>query len=301
MHLQGDYALDRRRLKRRLTIWRVVAVVAAVVAVIAGLAPTGYLIPRPHLARVAIEGVITENRERDRALAELADDSTVAALVVHIDSPGGTVVGGETLYLRLRSIAERKPVVAVLGGLGTSAAYMTALGSDHIIARAGTITGSIGVILQTAEFTDLLNDLGITAETIKSGPLKAQPNPLEPLTPAAREAVKASVMDIFEMFVGMVQERRSLDRSSVMHLADGRVYTGRQALDNGLIDEIGGEEEARAWLQRTHDVETFLPISDVDLEGDDRTLLDLLHSSIEKLFLSETLSLDGLVSLWHPK
>ncbi|MBK8906799.1 MAG: signal peptide peptidase SppA [Rhodospirillales bacterium] len=301
MHLQGDYALDRRRLKRRLTTWRVLAVVAAVIAVVAALAPMGYLISRPHLARVAIEGVITEDRERDRALADLADDSSVEALVVHIDSPGGTVVGGETLYLRLRSIADRKPVVAVLGGLGTSAAYMTALGSDHIIARAGTITGSIGVILQTAEVTDLLNDVGIKAETIKSGPLKAQPNPLEPLTPAAREAVEASVMDIYEMFVAMVGERRSLDRSAVMSLADGRVYTGRQALDNGLIDEIGGEEEARAWLQRTHDVGTFLPIRDVDLEGADRTLFDMLRTSVRKLFLSEILSLDGLVSVWHPK
>lgn len=301
MFLQGDYALDRRRLKRRLTLWRAVAVVAAVIAVIVALAPADSLIPRPHLARVAIEGVITEDRERDRALAELADDSDVAALVVHIDSPGGTVVGGETLYLRLRSIAERKPVVAVLGGLGTSAAYMTALGSDHIVARAGTITGSIGVILQTAEITDLLNDLGIRAETIKSGPLKAQPNPLEELTPTAREAVEASVMDIFEMFVGMVQDRRSLDRAFVMDLADGRVFTGRQALDNGLIDEIGGEEEARAWLQRTRDVKTTLPIRDVDLEGPERTLLDLLSGSVKNLFFSEILSLDGLVSLWHVK
>ncbi|MCW5700049.1 MAG: signal peptide peptidase SppA [Rhodospirillales bacterium] len=301
MHLDGDYIVDRRRLKRRLTFWRIAAVIAAAIAVVAAFGQVEHLARGRHLARVVIEGVIMEDRDRDQALAELADDDTVEGVLVHIDSPGGTVVGGESLYHRLRLISEKKPVVAVLGGLGTSAAYMTALGSDHIVARNGTITGSIGVLLQTADVTGLMDMIGVKPETIKSGPLKAQPNPMEPLTPEGREAVTSSIMDIFDMFVSLVEERRSLDRGSVLELADGRVFTGRQALANGLIDALGGEEQARVWLQQKHSIDEALPVYDVDFEGAEATLRELMNSVFGKVFFSETLRLDGVVSLWHPE
>jgi protease-4 len=222
-------------------------------------------------------------------------------LLVHIDSPGGTVVGGENLYLALRRVAEKKPVVAIMAELATSAGYMVALGTDHIVARQGTVTGSIGVLMQSVEVTDLLTKIGITAESIKSAPLKASPNPLEKLTPDARAAAEDVVMDMYDMFVDMVSERRGMDRDATLKLADGRVYTGRQAMQNGLIDEIGGEREARVWLKSAHNIDDSLPISLVTIRRAKGFLSGLLDDLVGKALFSERLRLDGLISLWHPQ
>ncbi|MGZ8996187.1 MAG: signal peptide peptidase SppA [Rhodospirillales bacterium] len=299
MALATDYLIDRRRLKRRLTIWQLVAVAAVVGIAVAAYGRFDGLVSRSHVARLTVTGIITDDNERDQALEALKEDGSVKALVVRIDSPGGTVVGGEALYRRLDEIGERIPVIAVMGEVGTSAAYMAALAGERIFAREGTLTGSIGVIMQTADITGLLDKLGIQPESIKSGPLKAQPNPLEPFTPAAREATEAVVADIFQMFVGMVEERRKMSREAVTTLADGRVYTGRQALANGLIDAIGGESEARQWLQDNKKVSASLPIRDVGTADTAEQVSRWLHGAAGKALFSERLILDGLVSVWH--
>jgi protease-4 len=301
MTLEADYWIDRRRLKRHLTFWRVLAVVAVIAALLAALGRFDVLAVRGYVARLSVEGIILDDRERDKTLRDIAKDDRVKALIVHVDSPGGTVVGGEALYRNLRMVGERKPVVAVLGELGTSAAYMTALGSDFIVAREGTITGSIGVVLQTTDFTGLLERVGIKPEAIKSTPLKAQPSPLEPLTPAAREAIRGVVLDMYEMFVGMVGERRGLSREATLALADGRVFTGRQATANRLVDAIGGEAQAREWLAENRGIQKELPVRDVEIDDPQRQIRDLVGTLLGKSFFSERLRLDGLVSLWHPE
>jgi protease-4 len=301
MVLDADIVIDRRRIKRRLTLWRVVAVVAVVVAVIAAVGRVGGLYERAHVGRLSIEGIIVDDPQRDQALVDVADDDDVRALIVRINSPGGTVVGGEALYRHLRRVAERKPVVAVMGEVAASAAYMAALAGDRIIAREGTITGSIGVIMQTADITGLLDKIGIKPESVKSAPLKAQPNPLETFTPEAREAAREVVLDLYEMFVGMVEERRRLGRDRTRALADGRVFTGRQAVANGLIDALGGEAEARQWLDEVRDVDSAVPVRDVEIGGPEDKLRDFLGGLVEKAIFSERLRLDGLISLWHPE
>ncbi len=298
MSLDADQALDRRRLKRRLTFWRIAAVVAVVVAVVAAVGRVG--VGENHVARLVVGGIILDDPWRDDALAGIAEDDNAKALIVRIDSPGGTMVGGEALYTSLRAVAGKKPVVAVMGGTATSAAYMTALGADHILARAGSVTGSIGVIMQTADITGLLDKLGVKAETIKSRPLKAQPNPLELLTPEAREAARFVVLDLFEMFVDMVQQRRNLPRDKVLALADGRVFTGRQAVANGLVDALGGESDARRWLAETHAIATSLPVRDVEIEHEGALWRDLIMGLVGKVLFSERLRLDGPISVWHP-
>ncbi len=298
MSLDADQALDRRRLKRRLTFWRIAAVVAVVVAVVAAVGRVG--VGENHVARLVVGGIILDDPWRDDALAGIAEDDNAKALIVRIDSPGGTMVGGEALYTSLRAVAGKKPVVAVMGGTATSAAYMTALGADHILARAGSVTGSIGVIMQTADITGLLEKLGVKPETIKSRPLKAQPNPLEPLTPKAREAARFVVLDLFEMFVDMVQQRRNLPRDEVLALADGRVFTGRQAVANGLVDALGGESDARRWLAETHAIATSLPVRDVEIEHEGALWRDLITGFVGKVLFSERLRLDGPISVWHP-
>jgi protease-4 len=300
MSVDSDWLVDRRRLKRRLTWWQTIAVIGIVAAIIAAVGRFDRWIARAHVARIDIEGVIVADADRDQALSDLADDDSARALIVRIDSPGGTVVGGEALYSRLRQIAEKKPIVAVMGEVATSAAYMTAIGSDHIVAHDGTLTGSIGVILQTADVTGLLDKVGIKPEAVKSSPLKAQPNPLEPFTPEAREATRKVVSDIYEMFVSMVQKRRGLSREQVDMVADGSVFTGRQAKEIGLVDILGGEREARAWLAEKHGIDQSLPVQDVQPRGPGQELRDMVGGFIGKAVLPERLTLDGLVSVWHP-
>ncbi len=301
MSLETDALIDRRRLTRWLGLWRTVAILAILAVAIVVLGRTaGSPWQKPHIARLAVTGLISEDRERDQTLGRIAKDANVRALIVYINSPGGTVVGGETLFRELRQIAQTKPVVAVMGTLATSGGYMAALGADYIFAGNGSITGSIGVILQAADVTGLLEKLGVSMEAIKSGPLKAVPNPFEPLTEEGREATRVVVMDMYNLFVDMVTERRNLPREEVVKLADGRVYSGRQAVENRLIDAVGGEEEARDWLAQQREIPRAIPVREVRIERANQGVLGWAGQLAGKALFSERLTLDGLVSLWHP-
>ncbi len=302
MSLEADAIAYQRSLKRRLIFWRVLGV-AALVAVVAALFGRFDGVPGvgAHIARVEVSGVIVEDAFREDVLAELAEDDSVKALLVRINSPGGTVVGGDTLFRSLRRLAEAKPVVAVMGELATSGGYMAALGADKIFANQGSLTGSIGVILQTTEVTGLLDKIGVKAESIKSAPLKAAPNPLEPMTEDVRAATQAVVMDMYDMFVGMVIERRGMEPAQAKELADGRVFTGRQALNNGLIDALGGEREALDWLETEREISAELPLKDVSLERPEAPWNGFFGQWVGKTLFSERVRLDGLVAVWHPK
>jgi protease-4 len=302
---EADLLVDRRRLKRQISFWRLAAIVIALATTLAAAAQLG----RPfwgvgHIGRISISGVITDDPQRLEALREAAADRHLAALLVRIDSPGGTVVASEELHRQLREIATRIPVVAVLGQTAASGGYMVALGSDRIFAREGTITGSIGVLMQTADVTGLLQKLGVSMEQIKSAPMKAVPNPFEPMTDEGRRAVRAIIDDTHAMFVDMVAGRRTLALDDARRLADGRVYTGRQAQTLGLVDELGGEDAARAWLTSAHGLPAGLPIRDIKPRFPDARGLDIAASITSilrgKPYLPERLTIDGLVALWHP-
>ena len=204
------------------------------------------------------------------------------------------------MFHAIREVAEAKPVVAVIGDLGTSAGYLVALAADHIIARESSITGSIGVLIQTADLTQLMEKLGVSTEAIKSTTLKAAPSPLEPITPEARAATQAVVDDIYRWFVDLVADRRGFTPVEALLLSDGRVFTGRQAVANNLIDGIGGMDEARQWLQTTFSVSADLPVVGIDPRRGLSLTLDFLGLARKTLF-SETLRLDGLVSVWQPE
>ncbi|MFQ5783208.1 MAG: signal peptide peptidase SppA [Alphaproteobacteria bacterium] len=300
MTQEADLLIDRRRLKRRLALWRVVAIVALVAVVLAVFSRFDRLTERDHVARLEVGGLIVEDDATIEALADLVDDPHAKALIVRIDSPGGTFVGGESLYNALLKVAAKKPVVAVMGTVATSAGYMTAIAADRIFAHEGTITGSIGVLVQTTDITGLLGKLGVTAEAIKSAPLKATPSPFEPLTDEARAATQAIIDDMYGLFTDMVAERRGFDERRVRELADGRVYSGRQALQRNLIDAIGDESDARVWLAETKDIPESLPVRDVEINRPAEEWLPRISSLAGKMLLSERLTLDGLISVWHP-
>lgn len=303
MSFSSDWLLDRIRLKRRLRIWQgigIVAVLAAVMILVFRVSDMAY---GERVARIWVDGVIMDDHLRDQALMDIANDPDIKALVVRVNSPGGTVVGGEALYRSLRDVAAQKPVVAVMGELATSAGYMTAIGADYIVAREGTVTGSIGVLLQSADITGMLDKIGVKPVSIKSHPLKAMPNPMEPMTKEAFEANELVIRDMYNMFVEMVAARRPLSDEEVRQLADGRVYTGRQALDNKLIDALGGEGRARIYLADNHQISQNLPVEDViyheeDFWGDPKA--SIMTRIFGKSVISKGLSLDGLVSVWQP-
>ncbi|PWR17735.1 signal peptide peptidase SppA [Zavarzinia compransoris] len=296
MNGSDDLLQDRRLLRRRLTRWRLLAAVFAVAlgtVMLPGLLG-GSL--RPHVARVAVEGLIIADDERLALLERLGEDPLVEAVILAIDSPGGTTVGGEALYDSLRRLAAKKPVVASIGTLGTSAAYLIATAADRIYAYDTSITGSIGVLIQSPEFSKLMAEIGISVNEVKSAPLKASPSPFEEMAPDARAALQAVIDDSFHWFRDIVGERRALAPEALAKVTDGRIFTGRQALELKLVDALGAETEIMAWLAAEKGIDPDLPIVKVAPENGG---FDAVLSG--KAFVPKWLTLDGLTSVWHPR
>ena len=191
MSFDADAIVDRRRMRRKLTFWRVSAIMVVLLAVVGAaiaLVPGSRLMPASaYVARIKIQGLIRNNQDRVTALERLGR-SRARAVIVHIDSPGGTTAGSEQLYDSLRELQGKKPMVVVVDGLAASGAYIAAMASEHIIAQDTSLVGSIGVLFQYPNFSDVLKTIGIKVEEIKSSPLKAAPNGFEPTSPEARAA-----------------------------------------------------------------------------------------------------------------
>ena len=322
MSLEADIIVDRRRMRRKLTFWRAVAILIVIAVLIGGAmlatGQRGILTGTSGaIARVTIEGLIRSSRDRTEALGRLAK-SNAPAVIVHINSPGGTVAGSEELFDALARVRDKKPMVVVVDGLAASGGYIAAMASDRIIASQSSIVGSIGVIFQYPNITELLSAVGVHVESIKSTPLKAAPNGLEPTSPEARAAVESLVMDSYDWFKGLVRDRRHMDSALLQKVSDGRVFTGRQAIGLKLIDALGDEHAAIEWLAKEKKIDPNTPVRDYPLR---RRFSDLpfLHVAMLGLLDAvglnglaerlrdwgtiqavERLNLDGLLALWHP-
>jgi protease-4 len=324
MSLDADIIVDRRRMRRKLTFWRVLAVLVAICAVVA----VGAALRAPGtsvltgagggaIARVTISGLIRNDNERVEALERLGR-SRAPAVILHINSPGGTTSGAEQLYDALMRLRERKPVVVVVEGLAASGAYITAIAGDRIFAQETSLVGSIGVLFQYPNVTELLKTVGVRIEEIKSSPLKAAPNGYEPTSPEARAAIEAVVRDSYAWFRRLVQTRRKLDEAALDNVADGRIFTGRQGVGLKLVDELGDERTAIDWLAKERKIDPKTPVRDYRLH-DRLSDLPFLHSAaitfLDAAGLSsfarrleewgaiqavERLNLDGLLARWHP-
>lgn len=305
---EAELIVDRRRLKRKLTLWRILAVLLALAAVGALLWQAGGRKLEHHVARISIEGMITGDQRTLDLLKEVRDAEQVKGVILRIDSPGGTTAGSEAIYDAVREISQKKPVVAVMDTVAASGGYITAIAADHIVARGNTITGSIGVIFSFPEISKLLDTIGVKMEELKSGDLKAEPSPYKPVSEKARAVSMEMVQDGYQWFTGLVAERRGLPLPRVKELSDGRVYTGRQALAVKLIDELGGEEKAVAWLETEKKLTAGLPLVDwAPPSVTDTTGLGFAAGPLLRLLGFEGLEnavarakLDGLLVLWHP-
>jgi protease IV len=322
MSLDSDVIVDRRRIRRKLTFWRVAAAVVVIGALVTvGLIVTpggrGTLATTGSIARVKIDGLIRSDSDRVEALERL-EKSQSAAVIVHINSPGGTTAGSEQLYDSLMRLKAKKPVVVVVEGLAASGGYITAIAADHIVAQQSSLVGSIGVLFQFPNFTELMKTVGVKVEEIKSSPLKAAPNGFEPTSPEARAAIDALVKDSYAWFRSLVKERRGMDDAQIEKVADGRVFTGRQAVELKLIDALGDEKAAVAWLEANKNVKKGLPVRDYKLTprfGDLTFLRAATSITLDAIGLSgiarrieqagvaqavDRLSMDGMLALWQP-
>ena len=259
MTATADMIIERRRIRRSLTFWRIAAIVAIVVALILMLPRTGGSAGE-HIARVSITGMILDDPARDKALARLAKNEDVAAVIVRIDSPGGTVAASEAIYDGLRKIADNKPIVTVMNEYAASGGYVSAIASDYIVARGNTLTGSIGVVSEIPNISGLLDILGVEITRVKSAPLKAEPSFTDTPSPAALKAQEALIADMFGWFKGLVSERRGLEGAALEAVTDGRAFTGRQALELGLIDALGDQQTAIDWLADKHEIDPDLAV-----------------------------------------
>lgn len=294
------------RLRRSRRLWRVLFFVVLVVAILAVAGRFAIEQGRvgDRIARVGILGTITTDPTRLKILDDLAEDDKVKAVIVAINSPGGTTAGGEELYEALTALRANKPVVAVISELGASAAYMTAIAADRIFARRLSIVGSIGVLYQHVDAGKLLNSIGVDFDKVQTGPLKAEPDIDDPLVGEVRASLQGLVDDSFQWFVDIVAERRGIPRPETLALADGRILTGRQGIDAKLIDAVGGEAEAIAWLEADKALTRDLPVVDyfpLPEEGwfsPSRWLGQGARAALG-LPASGPITLDGLVSLWQ--
>jgi len=322
MSLDSDVIVDRRRIRRKLTFWRVAAALIAIAAIVTvGLIAMpggrGALTTAGSIARINIEGLIRSDQRRVEALERL-ENSRTAAVVVHINSPGGTTAGSEQLFDALMRLKAKKPLVVVVEGLAASGGYITAIAADHIVAQQSSLVGSIGVLFQFPNFTELLKTVGVKVEEVKSSPLKAAPNGFEPTSPEARAALDSLVKDSYAWFRGLVKERRGMDDGLLEKVADGRVFTGRQAVELKLVDQLGDEKTAIAWLVAQKGVKADLPVRDYKLSprfGDltflrtaatvtlDALGLSAISRQIEQSGMAQAvdrLGLDGMLALWRP-
>lgn len=298
----ADHLLDRIKLKQQIMRWRTATIFSLLGLVIFLIyqGDSAISLQDSHIARITIEGIITDDPKRDEILENIRDNDRVKAVIVKLDTPGGTGSGGQELYNLLREIAAEKPVVATMRGMATSAGYMTAVAADHIIAQESTITGSVGVIMQTFNLKRLAEEWGIRPITIKSGELKGSPDTFEDMNAKERAVLQDVIDDFNAYFQNLVQTRRQLDAKTMALVGDGRVFSGKHALEIGLVDTLGGEREALEYLEKTYQL-GGLEIFDHKPRKERTNLLDKISSVFGGNPMEfPSLGLDGLMLIWQP-
>ncbi len=197
------------------------------------------------IAVVELKGVILDSEEIVRQLKKFHEDRSVQAILLRIDSPGGGVAASQEIYEEVRRIRETGKIVVVsMSSIAASGGYYVACGANKIVANRGTLTGSIGVISQFMQFDSLMGKIGITMNTIKSGKMKDAGNPFRKMTADDKEYFQTLMDDVHQQFIGVVESERDIDHDTLVKYADGRVFTGEQALELGLIDTLGTFEDA---------------------------------------------------------
>lgn len=320
MNAEPDRVLDDMLGRQRLRRWQAGAVAVFAVALVTLLAvgkgdmrSGAALVTGPHLAQLKVHGIIRSDVSRwTKALERASGDPSVKGLVLDIDSPGGAVTGGEELHDAIERFARVKPVVATMRGMGASAGYMIAVPARRIFAERATLTGSIGVLMESPDVSGLLDRIGVTVNQLTSGPMKGQPSVVRPISPEGKVMLQGVVNDLFGQFVAMVVAGRHMPEDKVRSLADGRPYTGQQAVALGLVDSLGTPEDARVWLAQTCGLPKTAPLEVIggvpqkfwsarhmigQMTG---AVLSQFGLSAAQILPEMPEGIDGAVSIWKP-
>ncbi len=196
------------------------------------------------IAVVTVKGEIDDAQETVRRLERIARTDAIRAVVLRVDSPGGAVAPSQEIYDAVQRLHGKKPIIASLGNVAASGGYYIASACDAIVASPGTLTGSIGVIMQVPNLTELLKKVGLEGVTIKAGKFKDIGSPTRPMTDEEKRYLEALLANVHDQFIGAVAKGRNLPVDDVRKIADGRIYSGQQALDIHLVDKLGGLREA---------------------------------------------------------
>tara|TARA_B100000989_G_C19523164_1_gene465332 strand:- start:1816 stop:2709 length:894 start_codon:yes stop_codon:yes gene_type:complete len=252
----------------------------------------------PFIAKLSIDSVIMNNPELIKQLELLRSDKNLKAILVDVNSPGGTVVGSREIYNNLKKFSEKIPVAVSMKEVAASGGYMVALAGNKIFCYEGTITGSVGVIMQSINIEKLLDTLGIEPVVFKSGELKAKPNPIEKLSSSEKDIIQNVIKSIHESFLTMVKDNRKISEEDLKIISDGRIFTGIEAKKINLVDEIGSEKDALDWLKAETRIEKDINVIKIESGKNFSNILDIL--SFESIFKKKIATSNGLFAIWAP-
>lgn len=248
--------------RRRLFFWRTISFITVAIIVYLSFENQEKSSSNDYIANYNISGLLISADEIIEDLEELKSNNEVNSIIISVDSPGGTTVSAEEIYLKLKEVSLVKPTAIVMRNIATSGAYLLSLGGDVIFSRENTITGSIGVLLQWARVDEALSKLGIEVNEVKSGKLKAEPDFFGEIDEEAQQVTKEIIDETFEWFIRIVKVERALNPSEIYTISDGRIFTGRQAIELNLVDEIGDKNDAKIWLVENKEIDSNSPIID---------------------------------------
>ena len=251
------------------------------------------------IAKITVEGIIKDRNDILEQLKDLDNDQNVKGLITIINSPGGTYVGSKEIHESIKKLSKKIPTVAYMREMATSGGYLVSLSSDRIFGNEGTITGSIGVILQTADISQLLGKLGINPVIIKSGDLKAVPNPAEEIDEKKLNYLKDVIKKMQTEFLNLVKKSRDISSSTLDLVSDGRIVTGKQAKDLKLIDAVGTENDAISWLKKEAGLDDEVRVKDLSIQNDISKLLSFSFLKKKINYLNQNFY-NGFIAIWTP-
>ena len=289
--------LDRFYSKRQSTIKRLLIFVVVVLTIVTGLLQ--FQQKENFIAKITVEGIIKDRNDILEQLENLDNDQNVKGLITIINSPGGTYVGSKEIHESIKKLSKKIPTVAYMREMATSGGYLVSLSSDRIFGNEGTITGSIGVILQTANISQLLDKLGINPVIIKSGDLKAVPNPAEEIDEKKLNYLKDVIQKMQTEFLNLVQKSRNISSATLQLVSDGRIVTGKQAKDLKLIDAVGTENDALSWLKKEAGVDDDVRIRDLSIQSDLTKVLNLNFLKKKINYFNQNFY-NGFIAIWTP-
>ena len=273
-------SLEQKITLRKVSRWRFFSVILLIFLLFKFFFIADFkVLQQDYVAQIWIKGFISDSYSLQKKISAIVKNPRVKALIVNINSPGGTFVGGEKIYQLLKKSSKVKPVVALLGNQATSAGYLISLGAGHIIANPASLTGSVGVLLQSMEVSDLAKKIGVKPLIIKSDIFKAVPHPAEKITDQDQKYLQDLVNQSQEIFLSILTERRkSITAENLSDIAKGKIYIGKKAAQIGLIDEIGGYKEVISWLKnRKVDISNIV---NIDIyQNNKANIIDILKNS----------------------